>query len=547
MNVADEHNEADQSCGGEAPLRLAVLGPGRVGAELRSSLAPHARVVVVGTADELIARHEAFDLLLFCGGGAKLVERVGFIAQHVAVPLVVVGDQDRLAAAREVLAAGALDYIGPSDDLARSLHIALARRQGQKQFGLSAKQTHNKLRQALSQARRELIQLRSTAMVDALTGLYNKRYFDMRLTQEAQISVRDTRSLTLMMVDVDHFKAVNDTRGHTAGDAVLYKLAARIQRSLRSYDVPCRVGGEEFAVILPGTPLSGALRVAERARSSMEQEPFCVAGTQIPVTVSIGVGCLSDADVGQLRERTDQALYCAKREGRNCVRVAEVLGESPSERPWPLFRVDLVAERLRSLCLHFERHRQRGCSLVQALGLLELKPQEARCVLPLSSLIHRAKRLGGALGLSPQQRRRLERVVLLQDVAMPLLSSVVVHNGALSQEDESLVRRHAQWSCDVARSAGFDDEEQCAIRHHHERFDGSGYPDGLAGEAIPELVRVALVLTAFVAMTTPRPYRDARPPAEALAELDRLAGAWYDPVVVEAAMRSFVSDEVAVV
>ncbi|MEY4579381.1 MAG: Response regulator PleD [Pseudomonadota bacterium] len=172
-------------------------------------------------------------------------------------------------------------------------------------------------------------QLVALARVDALTGLWNRAYLDSRLAQEIAQARRSGRPLSLVMCDVDHFKRVNDTHGHTTGDAVLRSIGARLLASLRTSDVACRFGGEEFAVILPGIDAAGAAAAAERIRAVIAATPIDTGTLSLTVTASLGYAdsdsFASDVDLmpAQLIEHADAALYAAKRAGRNRVCRAE--------------------------------------------------------------------------------------------------------------------------------------------------------------------------------------------------------------------------------
>lgn len=164
------------------------------------------------------------------------------------------------------------------------------------------------------------------AVVDPLTGLNNRRFLETHLTQALDKAARKGQPLSLMILDIDHFKAVNDTYGHDAGDEVLKVFARRIKRVLRGADLVCRLGGEEFVVVMPDTPLPIAARVAERVRAAVENERFPTdskGSRTIPVTTSIGIaerGAEADADA--LLHRSDKALYASKSAGRNRVTAA---------------------------------------------------------------------------------------------------------------------------------------------------------------------------------------------------------------------------------
>ncbi len=171
-----------------------------------------------------------------------------------------------------------------------------------------------------------------TSLTDELTRLPNRRYLGQRFLQERQRARRGHKPLGVLMLDIDHFKQINDTYGHLIGDAVLAELAAIIRRSTREADVAARYGGEEFAVIVEETPLEGAMRLAGRIRAAVERAAF---PNHLRLTVSIGVACTDDADrFDDLFRAADGALYQAKHQGRNQVQAAIELNQAkPAPAP----------------------------------------------------------------------------------------------------------------------------------------------------------------------------------------------------------------------
>ncbi|MEX0839131.1 MAG: PleD family two-component system response regulator [Parvibaculum sp.] len=164
------------------------------------------------------------------------------------------------------------------------------------------------------------------AVTDGLTGLYNRRYMEGHLSTLVADSARSGKPVALLIFDIDYFKPVNDTYGHAAGDAVLKQFATRITHNVRGIDLTCRLGGEEFVVVMPDTDLAYAMMVAERLRQSIASQPFTLneEGQTLDITVSIGIAMTEGAQdtASKLLERADQGLYRAKRDGRNRV-VAE--------------------------------------------------------------------------------------------------------------------------------------------------------------------------------------------------------------------------------
>jgi two-component system cell cycle response regulator len=160
------------------------------------------------------------------------------------------------------------------------------------------------------------------AITDALTGLYNRRYMETHVGTLVEQAAARGKPLTVLVLDIDYFKAINDTHGHDAGDDVLREFAIRIRKSIRGIDLACRYGGEEFVVVMPETDLAVATMVAERLRRRIASEPFPIqqGARSIEVTISVGIAGLGSGDsAAAVLKRADQALYRAKRDGRNRV------------------------------------------------------------------------------------------------------------------------------------------------------------------------------------------------------------------------------------
>ncbi|MGE4166103.1 MAG: diguanylate cyclase, partial [Xanthobacteraceae bacterium] len=161
------------------------------------------------------------------------------------------------------------------------------------------------------------------AVTDVLTGLYNRRYMETHLTTLVEQSAARGKPISALVLDIDFFKAINDTHGHDAGDDVLREFALRMRKSIRNIDLACRYGGEEFVVVMPETDKAVATMVAERLRRKIASEPFPIEGgaKSIEVTISIGIAALNSAEdnAAAVLKRADQALYRAKRDGRNRV------------------------------------------------------------------------------------------------------------------------------------------------------------------------------------------------------------------------------------
>ncbi len=349
------------------------------------------------------------------------------------------------------------------------------------------------------------------ARTDELTGAFNRRHF-AEITAEALAA--GSSGCALLMLDADHFKQVNDVHGHVVGDAVLVELARRLTESLRPSDCLARWGGEEFAVLLGGVESDEELeRLAERLRSAVARTPVSAAGVSLRLTISIGAaradGELSSLDL--LVEVADRCLYVAKRDGRDRVSLSTelALGGAPASEP----EVVQVAR-----------------ALAHTAGLREGAPEShSEHVAVLAT--RTAERMALPLGV-------IERCTLggwLHDVgkaAVPL--RILTKPGPLDEAEWAVIRTHPALGEDIVRRVGALREAAAAVRGHHERYDGAGYPDGLTGPAIPIEARIVAAADAYVAITSDRVYSPASPPLEAAAELRRSSGTHLDQDVVAA-------------
>jgi diguanylate cyclase (GGDEF)-like protein len=314
----------------------------------------------------------------------------------------------------------------------------------------------------------------------------------------------------VIIADIDAFKAVNDTYGHLTGDKVLRSLGEVFSRDLREVDVACRIGGEEFGFAFPETDLEGAMAVAERLRVSVEELYIPDAGL---VTLSVGVAVFpTHADnQEELIESADMALYQAKHEGKNCVRAA---GRG-------LFSTEIT------------RARPALAPVVDALiGVLRMRSQ---VIFERSmSAAEIATAICSDLGLSVARAGRAHLAAMVHDVGMVgVPDSILLKPGPLDESEWEVVRRHAKDTVGLLSGAVHPEVIQ-AVLTHHERVDGTGYPNGVKGEEIPVLGRVLHTADAFVAMTSPRPYQNGMSDEEALAAMRRLAGTDFDPETVDA-------------
>jgi len=352
------------------------------------------------------------------------------------------------------------------------------------------------------------------ARIDELTGLFNRRHFEERLKEEIPRHFRYGNEFSVLLLDLDNFKSYNDMHGHPAGDILLSQIGKIIKSSIRDADQAFRYGGDEFAVILPQTAKDDAYVVAERVRGQiaggMEKEA-------VTVTCSIGLASYpSDGMIpGELITVADTALYYAKRTGGNRVYLSsKILSE-------PLDDGGINA-------------RHNGLSAVYALA----SAVEARdpYVYGHSRKVNTlAVVLAEAIGLSPDEVSKVSTAALLHDIGkIGIPDKVLNKKGELNAEDWEAIKAHPKLGANIVGNIPNLVPCVSSILHHHERWDGSGYPKGLKGEEIPIEARILAIADSFDAMTSARPYRPALSHEEAVKELRQGAGIQFDPKLVEA-------------
>ena len=351
--------------------------------------------------------------------------------------------------------------------------------------------------------------------VDPTTGLFNRHHLLDVARRELARSQRENTSPALVLLDVDRLRELNELRGHAVGDSVLRELAGRLSHSVRTYDTISHVGAGRFAVLVPDLRDGEALRrICDEIAATLTDEPLRSAGREIRVTVSAG-GARSHpgTTVDALLHTAEVALAAAKRNGAGKPDVEDSRMELGGDDTGEAVRVAATLARAAAV--------REGVPHEHEVGVAEL-----------------AELVGRELGLPDSVLSDLRLAGLLHDVGTIAVAGAVLSKpGPLDEEEWVLLREHPSIGADmVARIPGLA-RTQLAIRHHHERYDGEGYPDRLAGESIPVAARVLAAVDAYTAMTEIRPYRDARGRAEALEELRRNAGTQLDPTVVDALCR----------
>ena len=367
--------------------------------------------------------------------------------------------------------------------------------------------------------------LANEARTDPLTNLLNRRGFEEAFELELERGRRTDHSLSVLIGDLDGFKQVNDRFGHHTGDRALARASDVLTQEKRRIDTVARLGGEEFALIVPETDGRHAFMLAERLRTALKE---AFADEIVPLTISFGVS--SFPAQGKSRQEllgaADDALYAAKELGRDrtVIYSREVIGVlTPANG----------------------RNGKRNEQLATVVALAQtLDVRDERTARHSQTVARYCELIANTLELPAATVERVRLAGLLHDVGNIAISNMLLSKpGPLSEQDWDELRRHSEIGARILANAHLGDIGEWVLAHH-ERIDGEGFPFGIANGSIPLEARILAVADAFEAMTSERPHRPALSFEQARAELLSNSGTQFDPVVVEALMRALAEKRV---
>jgi diguanylate cyclase (GGDEF)-like protein len=389
--------------------------------------------------------------------------------------------------------------------------------------------------------------LQQQSITDGLTGIKTRRFFWEALSSEWKRASRSGRPFSVVMIDLDKFKEVNDSLGHMVGDLVLTRVGRLLEQKCRQSNVVARYGGDEFVILMPETGIEQAQVLAERLRLWLATDPML---EEHHITGSFGVASfpVHGFSMEELIRVADAGMYVAKHAGGNQVSTSNALGEGSAvqrqlvsgyiegflqrEHNGPE-QLEELATTLRKLCGRDDDAGHKAMKeAVEALShAAELRAPDAtghgeQCG-------HYAGIIARGLNLSAQQVEDVVFAGRVHDVGKLFIHDRILNKpGALTEDEFAQMKTHSQVGAEVLRSIPDIEHVAQAIESHHEAFDGSGYPLGLKGEDIPLYGRILAVVDAYANMTSGRSFTLPKTDEQALAELEMLSGTRFDGMIV---------------
>jgi diguanylate cyclase (GGDEF)-like protein/PAS domain S-box-containing protein len=376
--------------------------------------------------------------------------------------------------------------------------------------------------------------LKKLSMKDSETGLYNHHYLSDIIEGEYYRAKRYAHPLSVIMLDIDYFKSINDVYGHEFGDLVLKQLAKCLRRMVRKYDTVVRYGGEEFAVVSSIVDRSKAVALAQRILDAVNLNNFGNSKHVVKLKLSIGViSYPGDAAISgrDLIRTAEKILNKAKEAGGN--RVYSSVEVKNSKRGKAAY---VESEDISILKDRLEKLTQKGNqSIVESIFAFAktLDMRDHYTGEHTEHTVHYSTGIAKALGLSSEEVDNIKQASILHDLGKVGVSDKILHKkGKLTKREFEEIKKHPQIAADIIRPVQFLHDIIPLILHHHERWDGKGYPSGLVGPEIPLGARIISVADVYQALTSVRPYRNAFSQKDALDIIKKGSGTHFDPHIV---------------
>lgn len=388
--------------------------------------------------------------------------------------------------------------------------------------------------------------VREQAVTDALTGLYNRRYFEEALEKEVQRAKRQKQPFSIIGIDLDYLKRINDTYGHTYGDLAIKTIADVLKSNARSVDVPARIGGEEFNVLLPGINSEGAMAAAERIRKSIEKAEIDTVGH---ITGSLGVATYFEHSENpeELLELTDQAMYTSKREGRNRVTLAKPISETYWQEVAVNTFLDILSKNRIPKAKHLSKElcqklKEANKNESSKEGLYTVADMLTKLYNPMHTpgvikqKVQMAVSLAKRFDLPKEEIDNLRVAILLYDIGNLMLPSDLLQKATpLTEEERETIKNHPVIAArEILKPISYIQDVLPIIEHHHENWDGTGYPNKISKDEIPLTSQIILIIDEYFALTEQRPYRGKLSGKDALEIIKADMGKkWNDNLVKE--------------
>jgi diguanylate cyclase (GGDEF)-like protein/putative nucleotidyltransferase with HDIG domain len=382
---------------------------------------------------------------------------------------------------------------------------------------------------------------RHLAIKDPLTGIYNYSYLMERLPQEVYRAKRYSYPFSLVLLDIDYFKSINDVYGHSIGDRLLAAFANFIKTSLRQSDVLARYGGEEFIILMTHTDKLDAQYLANRLITKLSSHIFKIEKAEIKLKIGIGIATLSSDEYcdtyDKLLSAADKALQRAKESGSNVAAVYSDLYRDKKEAAHkisPYAEVKVLKRKVRRLSERVDR------VVLESMYAFSksMKARDYYTAEHAEEMVALVLKIGKEIGLNQEMLNNLERGAMLHDIGkMGISDSILRKKSKLTPKEYEMIKMHPKIGAEIIRSIHFLKDVVPIVLHHHERWDGKGYLSGLKGKEIPLLARIVGIADAYQALISDRPYRKAHSEKEALGILKKEAGTHFDKDLVDILIR----------